>query len=81
MRTPLGGLMPNAWRWKCSQDVSQPLRQHAVTQDLPVAVDVGEERLQRTYPLSDTPLDLRPLVRRDHPRQQVERERPFLPAQ
>ena len=57
-----------------------PARDHAVVEDLPGVVHVGEEQLQRPHPLLDAPLDRRPGVHLDDPRQDVERERPLLAA-
>jgi hypothetical protein len=48
----------------------------SVANDLAVAVDVLEERVQRPDPLYQAALDQLPLVGRDDPRHQVERERP-----
>ena len=56
----------------------QAAGQHAVADDLGVAVDVGEEHLQRLDALHDAPLQLRPLRGADHPGHDVERDRPFL---
>jgi hypothetical protein len=53
-------------------------RQHAVADDLGVAVDVGQEQLQRLDALHDPALQLRPLGRADHPGHDVERERALL---
>ena len=78
MRTPLGGTSPAAARWKCSQLVTSRRGTHAVADDLGVAVDVGEEHLQRLDALHDAALQLRPLRRADHPGHDVERERPLL---
>ena len=44
--------------------------------DLAPVVDVVDERVQRADPLGEAALDLRPLVAGDHPRDEVERERP-----
>ena len=59
----------------------QPARDDAVAQDLLLAVDVVEVVLQRLDPLRDAALEPRPLGRRDHPRHQVQRERPLLAGQ
>ena len=59
----------------------QPARDHAVAQDLLLAVDVVEVHLQRLDALRDAALQARPLGRRDDPRHQIERERPLLTRQ
>ena len=45
---------------------------------LTLSVDVGQERLQHPDPLRHTGFNLRPLVGRDHPRHDIDRERPLL---
>ena len=58
----------------------QRVRHDAVGEHLPVSVDVGEERLQRPHPLGHPGLDVLPLVLRDQPRDQVQREDPLPPG-
>ena len=58
-----------------------PPRDHAVGEDLPAGVDVGQERLQRAHPLPDAAHDQVPFHRVDHAGHQVQRERAFLTAQ
>ena len=58
-----------------------PPRDDSVGENLPAGVDVGEERLQRADPLPDAAHDQVPFHGVDDPGDQVERERPFLPAQ
>ena len=67
--------------------VMEVLRRHheppgndAVPQDLTGAVHVVEERFERAHALGDAALDEQPLARRDHARDEVERERPLLLA-
>ncbi len=74
------GATPAAARWKCDEVAIDPARDHAVGEDLPGVVHVGEERLERPHPLLDAALDRRPGVHLDHARQDVERERPLLAA-
>ena len=81
MRTPLGGTMPAAWRWKCSQEVTSRRGMTPSLQDLLVAVDVVEVALEGLDPLGDAALQPRPLGGRDHPRDQVQRKRPLLTGQ
>ncbi len=45
------------------------------------AVDIGEERLERSHPLLDAGLDIDPLLVVDHPRHRIEREGPLLPRE
>ena len=58
----------------------EPARHDTVGEDLPRAVDVGEEPLERQHPLAHTGVDDRPLVGGDDPRHEVEGERPLLLA-
>ena len=51
-------------------------RHDAVVDDLAPVVDVVDEAVQRADALGQAALDLRPLVGRDHPRDEVQRERP-----
>ena len=69
--------MPAAARWKPDAEAitrhgTTPARTHVV------AVHVGEEGLERPDPLGDAGLDAHPLVRCDHARNDVERERTLL---
>ena len=48
-------------------------REHLVLDDPLVVVDVVDEQVQRLDPLAQPALDARPLVARDHPRDDVER--------
>src|SRR6478752_2858905 len=73
MRTPPGGSRPATDRWKCSELATS--RHGTVGQDLPGAVDVGEERLERQHPLAHSRLDPDPLRLVDDPGHEVERER------
>ncbi len=81
MRTPLGGTMPAAWRWKCSQEVISRRGMTPSLQDLLVAVDVVEVALEGLDPLGDAALQPRPLGGRDDPWDQVQRKRPLLAGQ
>ena len=49
---------------------------HAVGDDLPGAVDVAEERLERPHPLREPGGEARPVFRGDDARHEVEREQP-----
>ena len=51
-------------------------RHDAVVDDLAPVVDVVDEAVQRADALGQAALDLRPLGGRDHPRDEVQRERP-----
>ena len=53
-------------------------RDNPVTQDFLLAVDVVEVVLERLDPLGDATLEARPLRSGDHPRHEVQRERPLL---
>ncbi len=55
----------------------QLARDDAVGQDLLVAIDVGQEQVQRLHPLDQPGLDPRPLVAGDDPRQKVGGDDPF----
>ncbi len=57
-----------------------PARDHPVVEDRAGRVDVGEEELQGADSLLHAALDDGPRVRLDHPREDVERERPLLAA-
>ncbi len=81
MRTPLGGTIPAAWRWKCSQEVTRRRGNDPVLQDLLLAVDVVEVHLESFDALGDASLQSRPFGGRDHPWHEVERERPLLTRQ
>ena len=59
----------------------QPARDDPVAQDLLFAVDVVEVGLQRLDPLGDPLLEPGPLRRGDHPRNEIEGERPLLAGQ
>jgi hypothetical protein len=54
--------------------VEQSLRDHAGLEDRPGAVDVGQERIQRSHPLLQAAFDVNPLVRGDQPRDRVDAE-------
>ena len=64
MRTPLGGFEPGGGAVEVLAARDQPPGQHAVADDLGVAVDVGEERLQRPHALDDPALQLATTPRR-----------------
>jgi hypothetical protein len=51
-------------------------RHDAVVHDLAPVVDVVDEAVQRPDALGEAALDLRPLGGRDHPRDEIQRERP-----
>ena len=53
----------------------EPVRHDPVGHGPPLAVDVGDEAVERAHPLRQAGLELGPLVGGDQPRQQVERER------
>ncbi len=55
----------------------QVARHDAVGQDLLLAVDVGEEEVERAQPLGQARLDLRPLRRRNDARKEIGRDDPF----
>ena len=78
-RAPLGARCPTPAGGNAGGG-DQLARDHAVGEHPPLAVDVGEERLQRPDPLRHAGLDRLPLGRRDDPGHQVERERPLHPA-
>ena len=59
----------------------QAARDHAVAQDLLIPVDVVEVALEGIDALGDAPLQPVPFGGRDHPRHQVQRERPLLTGQ
>ena len=67
-----------ASRWKWLDDVIRPGRDHAVFHGVLVAVDVGEERLERAHSLLDAGLDVRPLLLGDDARHGIQRERALL---
>ena len=54
----------------------QPPRHEPLADDRAAVVDVVDEVVQRGDPLDQAPLDDRPFVSRDEPRDEVERERP-----
>ena len=58
-----------------------PPGHHAVREHLAVGVDVGEERLQDADALPHAALDEVPLHRVDHPRHEIQRERPLVTTQ
>ena len=58
MRTPLGGTMPGGLAMEVLARGDQPLRDHLIAQDVLLAVDVGQEQLQRGDPLFDPALEL-----------------------
>ena len=80
MRTPLGGLDAPDRAVVVRGGGDQLAGDDAVGDHPGVGVDVGEERLERLDPLRDAGLDGLPLRRGDHPRHQVERERPLHAA-
>jgi hypothetical protein len=59
----------------------QPFRHDAVAEDVLLAVHVVEEHLERPHPLGDAAFELGPFRGGDHPWNEIERERPFLPQQ
>ena len=59
----------------------EPARDDAVAQNLLLAVDVVEVMLQRLDPLPDAALEPRPLSRRDHPRDEIQRKWALLAGQ
>ncbi len=56
------------------------LRDDALVEDALLAVEVAEEPIERLNPLCEPTLDVRPLVRRDDARDQVEGEDPVGPC-
>ena len=75
---PAVGAMPDRGPLEVGRGHDQAARDDAVGEDPARAVDVGEERLEREHPLADPGLDRRPLLGRQDPGHEVERERPLL---
>ena len=71
MRTPLGGTMPDSLAVEVLAGSDQPARDHAVAQDLLVAVDVVEVHLEGFDALGDAALQPCPLGGRDDARDLV----------
>ncbi len=56
----------------------EPARHDPIAQHLARSIDVGEERLESTNPLTETGLDERPFARSDDAGHEIEREGAFL---
>ena len=70
---PRGGFRPAHGLEKALARGDQPFGHDAVANDLLIVIEVVDEQVQRVDPLLQTPLDARPLVELDDPRQDVER--------
>ena len=77
---PVGRGDPGRFAVEVLAGTDQSPRDDPVAQDLLVAVDVVEEPLEGDHALGDPALQLGPLGRRDHPGDQVQRERALLLA-
>jgi hypothetical protein len=75
---PVGRGQPGHLPVEVLGGADQPPGHHPVGERLARPVHVGQERLQRQHPLPDAPGDQVPFGRVDHPRDQVQRERPLL---
>ena len=52
-------------------------RDHSIGQDLPLAVDVGEEAIDRFEPLLEALIEALPVLLINQPRQRIKRQDPF----
>ena len=73
MRTPPGGRRPRSLGMKFFDLLHQLGRDDALGDDALLAVDVGQEHLERLQPLHEPALDARPLAGGDDARHQAHR--------